>query len=284
MLGGAAIDSARRASLAALVALAVVFALAPHAAHAQDEPPSETAERVHREGHYPSDVTVLLPEPTDGSGDATDGRGRGPRGDTSIDPDREVSEPTADAPELPFVRDLLRWLGGVLEAVAGPLGWVFLALAGALLVMLIVFFVVSMRFRAPRIDASARAAGDDEHAPVDPLLLGSRGRPEDLAAAGRFREAIHALFLVSLDRVGGTEGRQRARTARELVRAASEGDARRRAAAELQALLDLTELVWFGGRDATEAQYRSARELHDVIATSARAAEVRAGDGSEEAA
>jgi hypothetical protein len=287
VLDGTTIGSARRAPLAALVPLALALSFAP-TARAQDAPARETAERVHDEGRYPSDVTVFLPEPggdaRGGTDDGPDGRGRGPRGETGIDSGREEDAPPPDSPELPFLRDFLRWLGTALEAVAGPLGWVFLALAGALLVMLIVFFVVSMRFGPHRIDATSRAGDEDDDAPVDPLLLGGVGRPDELAAQGRFREAIHALFLESLERVGGTEGRQRARTARELVRGAYERDAGRRGGAELQELLELTELVWFGGRSATEAQYCSARALRDVIAAARVHATPGAADEEGEAA
>lgn len=253
-----------------IAVLATIGMIAPSIARAQEESPRETAERVQREGSYPTDISVYVPEPTEGEGSGTDaqgrdGRGRGSRGETSIDPNREAAAPPARF-DIPFLREFLSWLSTLLGSVAGPLGWVLFALAGSLLVMLIVFFVARMRWATPRLEA--QAAGErEEGGAVDPLLMGTGEAAEALAAQGRFREAIHALFLESLERVGGTEGRQRARTARELV---SSVDARRAGRAELGALLDLTELVWFGGRDASEAQYRSARALRDAVLATGR--------------
>ncbi|MDQ3032268.1 MAG: DUF4129 domain-containing protein, partial [Myxococcota bacterium] len=234
----------------------------------QEEAPGEVAERVQREGGYPSDISVYVPERSEGDGtdgDGRDGRGGGSRGETSVDADREAADPPASF-DVPFLREFVQWLGGLLGSIGGPLGWVLLALAGSLLLMLIVFFVASVRWSTPRIEGT-RAGEEEEGGAVDPLLMGSGESAEALAAQGRYREAIHALFLESLERVGGTEGRQRARTARELVCSV---DALRLGRAELGALLDLTELVWFGGRDASEAQYQSARALRDVVIAAVR--------------
>lgn len=259
--------ASRTLALGLVLAASAASTVAPPAlARAQDEA-RETAARVHREGRYADDVVVLVPESDDASaagGSGGEGAGRGPRGETSIDGDRVVEESPGPAPELPWLRDLIEWLGRAIQALSGPLGWLFLALAGALLVMVIAFFVASLRFGAGRIDARARDGDGDEDA-VDPLLVGSGASADSLAAAGRYREAIHALFLDALARVGGEEGRQRGRTARELVRAVRDARAGR---AELVSLLDLTEIVWFGGRDATEAQYLEARALWSAIPAS----------------
>lgn len=255
------------AAIACVATLCLATLCLATPARAQEPTPRETAERVHREGRYPSDVTVLVPEPSSGEG-AMDpaGRGRGPRGETSVDGERAASEAPPDAQLPPWVRDFFEWLGDVLGGVSGPLGWLFLALAGAALIALIVFFLASMRFGKTRIEGSARSE-EARDGPVDPLLYASGAPADELAAQGRFREAIHALFLESLERIGGLEGRQRARTARELVLAV---EARHPGRAELGELLDLTELVWFGGRDATEGQYLSARALRDVVVERSR--------------
>lgn len=258
-----AIGSTLRVWLAA-TAVVLSTVLGVDAAKAQEPTPSETAAQVHADGRYPSDVTVLVPEPSDAEGALAGmgGRGRGPRGETSIDGER-VADPVAPNVQLPpWLRDFFDWLGKVLGSASGPLGWLFLALFGALLIALVVFFIATLRFGKMRLEGSATSDQEPSDGPVDPLLYASGTPAEQLAAQGRFREAIHALFLESLERIGGLEGRQRARTARELVLAV---DARHPGRAELVALLDLTELVWFGGRDATEAQYLDASALRDVV-------------------
>ncbi|UJR86236.1 Hypothetical protein I5071_83180 [Sandaracinus amylolyticus] len=237
----------------------MMLALAVVPAAAQDEDPAAVAARVREQGGYPPDVRVLVPDHEAGSDvDGAEGAGRGPRGET-IDGERESPDPGPQV-ELPFVRRILEWLASVLASLSGPLGYVVLALGLAVLALVIVFFVASLRFRAPRIEASARYEGTGEGA-IDPLLVGTGESADALAAQGRWREAIHALFLDTLARVGGAEGRHRSRTARELVRAI---DAGRTGRAELESLLDLTELVWFGARDADEDHFQQARALAEA--------------------
>ncbi|AKF10354.1 DUF4129 domain-containing protein [Sandaracinus amylolyticus] len=238
----------------------IMLALAVVPAAAQEDP-AAVAARVREQGGYPADVTVLVPEhESGGAPEGAEGAGRGPRGETSIDGERESPDPGPQV-ELPFARPLMDWLASVLASLSGPLGYVFLALGLAVLALVIVFFAASMRFRAPRLEASARDESVGEAA-IDPLLVGTGESADALAAQGRWREAIHALFLDSLGRVGGAEGRHRSRTARELVRAI---DGRRAGRAELESLLDLTERVWFGARDADETQFRDARALADAV-------------------
>jgi hypothetical protein len=64
------------------------------------------------------------------------------------------------------------------------------------------------------------------------------------------------------------EGRARGLTAREIVKTLESADIRK---APLASLLESTELVWFGGRMATEDAYERARAMHaSVIAGAPR--------------
>lgn len=228
---------------------------APRGAAARGAAAREAAERVHEAGHYPSDVVPLIPgrDQATGSGDeAMGGAGRGPRGETVLGDRASGERGTGDSGPLGgAIRQILEWLGGITRFLGGPLAYVILAIGLALLAMFVAYLVARVRLGSASAAVEARSTSGE--GAIDPMLVGPSLSAEELAAQRRWGEAIHALFLEVLGRVGGQEGRLRGRTARELV-----VRARR---AELDDLLDLTELVWFGGRPATEDQYRRAREL-----------------------
>lgn len=229
---------------------------APREAAPREAAPREAAERVHEVGRYPSDVVPLIPErdlATGGSdGDGMEGAGRGPRGETVLGDRASGDQGTGDPGPLGgVVRQILEWLSGIASFFGGPLAYVILAIGLALLAMLVAYLVSRARLGSATAEIDARSTSGE--GAIDPMLVGPSLSAEELAAQRRWGEAIHALFLEALGRVGGHEGRLRGRTARELV-----ARARR---PELDDLLDLTELVWFGGRPATEDQYRRAREL-----------------------
>jgi len=232
--------------------LALALALAGSRAHAQHDARA-TAERIHREGRYADDLVL------EADGPAEDGAGRGPRGELRLDPDRQLT-PSQAPVELPdWLRDLFRSLEALFGAAAQSLGWVFLGLGLTVLAALLAYLVARIRLPIPPATASPASAGPGGS--LDPLLLTPSRSAEELAAEGRWGEAIHALFVRSLDRLGGEE-RHRASTARELVRRVP-GD--RPGKAPLEELLGMTELVWFGGREATEEEYRNAVTLSATV-------------------
>jgi hypothetical protein len=249
-------------ALAAGTSLAGALLIVPAVSRAQAVDPRGIAERIHDEGGYPSDIVPLMP---DGDRVNDEGAGRGAHGETSIDGEREAGERgTGDGTLSGWKRDLLEWLGGLLGAVTtaigAPLAYLLLAIGLALVAVFVGFLFVHFRLPAAKQRVSASSTGERDE--LDPMLVGPRGTPDELAAQGRWGEAIHALFLVTLDRVGGREGRLRSRTAREIVRSIDPSAVGRE---QLAALLDTTELVWFGGREATEEQYRAARALADAV-------------------
>lgn len=250
-------------------ALAAPFALAtglgaahPLPARADGGDPGAAARDVHRRGHYPEDLMVLPPS----------GAGRGPMRGVPVFGER-VDEPRVevDPPDLGWLERLLRWLGRIFEklGVSTALGYAALAVGLVALVAFFGYLLSRMRFRLPHV--SERSGGPDAvMPPSDPLLVMPELSAEELAAAGRFREAVHALFVRSLLEIGYTpQGRARSRTAREIVSAVDGGDRRKPPLADL---LSLTELVWFGGREATRETYERAIGLSSAIAgTEARA-------------
>lgn len=243
---------------------AFVLTLVGTRAYAQENE-REIASRVHGEGGYSSDITVLVPEmrrcDSDGGmcEDELSGEGRGPRAHTSGSQER-TEDPGANRESPSWVRDWIAWLDALLSLAAQPLGWGLLAALAIAMLVLTGLFIARIRLSNPGKVASSHESSVTS--PLDPLLQTSGMRAEDLAAEGRYREAIHELFIDALRNVGGLRGTHRARTARELV---SMLPAERVGHAELARLLDLTELVWFGGRPATESQYREARELSQAV-------------------
>ena len=246
-----------RWGLVAIVVVALgVGALRPLGARANDGAPGAAAREVHRRGHYPEDLMVLPPS----------GAGRGRMRGVPIFGER-VDEPRAEVepPDLGWLERLLRWLGRFFErlGVSSVLGYAALAVGFVTLVAFFGYLLSRLRFRLPHV---TEGTGVPEVAtrPLDPLLTMPELSPEELAAAGRFREAVHALFVRSLLAIGYTpEGRARSRTAREIVSAVDAGDRRKPPLADL---LSLTELVWFGGREATRDTYERAMGLSSAVA------------------
>lgn len=267
------------ASLALVVLSAMVSAASAQAPAAVDDPaPSgpeaRAAQRVHDEGGYPSEILVLADESEDasqGGGSGAVGAGHGPTGPIGVhgerdggDPDRSIEFPMPD-----FVRDLLQALANLLGVAARPIGYVLFALGIAVVIALVVYLVVMMRLPKADLRAERRRDGGTASEPMlDPLLEGTNLSAEAYAAEGRYREAIHALFLRSLreaTRAGDVD--RRGRTAREVVGLVERAHG---ALPPLLSLLSLTELVWFGGREATEAQYLEARQLAADVETRVR--------------
>jgi hypothetical protein len=256
---------------APIFALAAALAVTS-AVRAQDDP-REVAVRVHREGHYATDVDVPQREDDGVGGSTVDDPDR-----VQLDPGRDM-DPNSGSPDISvpaWLDDFFEWLGSLFSGLGQPVGYLLLALGLAAIAMLVAYLVVRMRFPVP--DATATPVEPRREEEVDPLLAGPALGADELAAQGRWGEAIHALFVRALDRVGGAEGRHRARTARELVRRVAAGRSGR---AEIEELLGMTELVWFGGRAATEQQYRTAVALAGAVPAAVPA--VAGEDDAEEA-
>jgi hypothetical protein len=260
--------AARGRSFVRLAAAPVVFALAAFfvpCASAQTDDPSTVAARVHAEGGYPEDITVIDDETDDTTLDGDDpngGAGRGPHGSIHPRGDRDGGDASRglDIPLPQFVRDLLHALAEMIGAAAGTLTYVLFAVGIALILVFVVYLVTLFRF--PKRDlATVRRDRryDAGQAALDPLLEEALQSPEEYARQGRFREAIHAVFVRSLSetaRAGDVD--RRGRTAREVVTAIAKIQS---TPPELADLLALAELVWFGGRPATETQYVHAVDL-----------------------
>lgn len=277
-------SAAALSAIALLAAASVAIAQPPASdappdpdadAHVDEAPPStpeaQAAARVHDEGGYPNDIAVL-DDDAEGRGDGADrGSGQGPHGSVDLRGDRDGGEPsrTLDFPMPQFVQDILEALGRLLGIAARPLGYVLFALGIACVIALVVYLIVMMQLPRADLKGGLRRDGGSAGTPaLDPLLEGSDASPEEHAAAGRWREAIHGLFLRALrDATRAGDVDRRGRTAREVVALVERAHGTH---PELGSLLSLTELVWFGGRPATEAQYQDARGLADAVASRAR--------------
>jgi hypothetical protein len=240
----------------------VCAALAAPVARAQNEDPSAVAARVHREGGYPEDI-VLFDDgddsPSAGGAGEDDGAGDGPHG--LVHPgERDGGEPNQglDIPMPPFLRDLLRALSSLVGAAAMPIAYLAFALGIAVVIGFVVYMFAYLRLRPPELASRKRERQAVDAPLLDPLLEEALLSHEEYAANGRYREAIHAVFLGSLSRaLRTTDVDRRGRTAREVV-----GLTARASGHEgLADLLSLTELVWFGGRPATVDQYELAKAL-----------------------
>lgn len=246
----------------ALVALgsALVFVSATDA-FAQSQDPGEVAAQVHSEGGYPSDVQFTgpggtLPQgfPGGGGGSNADERrdaansGEGiegyRRGSTDPRPGR-AQDPGWNFPTFS---------GG------GAFSQLLLILLVIALVLLVIALAVAMW---PRGDRPPPARAAEPARPVtqtgNEALPWHVGDPDELAAQGRFSEAILALLVMSLKRVGWRED-QRSTTAREILRTVA--DARE---VPLRGVVTIAERVRFAGDPADQDSFLEARRLHQEL-------------------
>jgi Domain of unknown function (DUF4129) len=211
----------------------------------------DVAVRIHAEGRYPDDISPFDDRDHEQDSDATP-VSRTVRTDHGTPPPPE--EAPAESTWLDWLARALARLFGSLSGGATFIGWALLVLAVLAIVALIAVALrafVWKRAHSTQIGIQPETSGTA----VDPLLVGSGVPHERLAADGLFREAIHAVFLIALEHVAGSLSAKRSRTARELVEGAPCSEGPRDI---LSTLLALTELVWFGGRDASREQYESA--------------------------
>lgn len=239
--------------LRVLLAATLVLAVLPRG-HAFADEPGRTVARVHDEGRYPNDLLVMPPE-EDGTGSGAGRHGR--RRPIPIFGDRDAPEL---APEPPTPWNLPGFGFGFLRGLSF-LGYVALALCLVGLVALLVFLLARVRRLPPeeKTDTRAKARAETD-VDLDPLLAMPTLSHEELAAQGRFREAVHALLIEALLSTGwAPEGRGRGLTAREIVGGYERPSPPR---APLEELLATVERIWFGGRDASRETYESALVLH----------------------
>ena len=87
------------------------------------------------------------------------------------------------------------------------------------------------------------------------------------AAEGRWREAVHFIYWAAISRLESTRlwPADRARTPREYLALVGEDDPRK---AGLATLTRSFERIWYGGRDAAEADYRAAEQTASALISS----------------
>ncbi|MEM9691470.1 MAG: DUF4129 domain-containing protein [Myxococcota bacterium] len=228
-----------RALLAGLVLLFLGGASSPTSAA---ESPRNRAQRLHRAGRYPDQLDV----------DGVAGSGV---------PQRDGPSARRDAPPSSS-----SW------SLGGP-GTNTVLLVMLCVVLAIVFGGVLAAGR-PR-PTSLPGDAEDEVAPPEgnaaPAGLAFvRGSPEELAAAGRFEEAVVALLLQALRHVGWQPvGEQRSLTVREVLARLGTHDPRVVAFSEL---VDLHESIAFAGRTADANTYRRAHDLWTAMRSPEEAA------------
>ena len=268
----------------ALASVALAFLIGTASAASAQTPAASTDDAraiAERAEGYPDDIAVIDDEGEAAShGLGADGAGHGPRGRIGLHGDRDGGEASHrfDIPMPDFVRDLLAAFSQLLGAAALPVGYLLFAVGIALVIALLVYLVVMMRIPKADIEARRRDRSATQDPILDPLLEGSDASAEEHAAKGRYREAIHALFLRALrDATRAGDVDRRGRTAREVVGLVERAHG---SSPQLVALLSLTELVWFGGRGATEQEYLAARELASAVERSARAQQMALPTGA----
>jgi len=170
-----------------------------------------------------------------------------------------------------FVNRLIEWLteAGDSPAVKTSfrLVWYALLVLSAVAVIRIATLVVR-RLRSSGIGRDARVSNPDDV----PVVAAAEGLPDDAlafadgeAAAGRFREAVRALFGAAARELveRGVVSRTQTRTTRELL-----GDvesARPTVAPSLHALASTFEPAWYGHVDPGDTGYTGARLVYVAL-------------------
>ena len=165
-------------------------------------------------------------------------------------------------------------LGGHAISIPAPaavftlLQWVMIAIAVvALLALLAVVVREQFEPGARRSVSGAPPEPDTPLAPTDPRAL--LARADELAAAGRFAEAMHCVLLAAMATIGGGQTLQSADslTSWELLRSSPLPPPQLQTARELVIRVERT---WFGKRPAAVEDYRYVRGKFDQFASPAR--------------
>jgi len=153
-------------------------------------------------------------------------------------------------------------------AVLSLVQWVLIAAAAVAVVALLAILWRAPLDSRPRPPVSPGSAPEASLPPADPRHL--LARADELAAAGRFAEAMHYVLLAAMARLAGGQQRKSADslTSWELLRAAA------LAPHQSQALRDLVlrvERAWFGQRPAGPDDYRQVRGSFEEFVSPAKA-------------
>lgn len=159
------------------------------------------------------------------------------------------------------------WLGTLLE-------WVFYVGAALGLLFFLLRNVARQRLRVSLGGEALRGAAWESEAGDWAQWAAQH------AEAGEWREAVHCLYWAA---VVSLEARRAwrhnpTRTPREYVRLLNPGSAQQQG---LRSLTKIFERVWYGLREADEAEYAEACVLYERLAASAAEAEEKTGSTSE---
>lgn len=252
----------RRPSRLGLLRLATLFLVAASLAPAQAlaaasaEEIEAAVEDALSAGDYQRELP--LPEPSDGESG----------GGLWSDPDWWRNEGDAQAPELyrpaPEQKDQDSFslnLPPELIKVLRVLMWAVLFAGGGLLLYYLVneaahYFQWK---KQGQMEGEPGSGAQDEDLPGGFLLEDF----DSLAAKGDYAGAIHALLLHCILRLGerGAEFSS-AMTSREILRRLKLEQAEREA---MSVLVRMTEVTHFGGREASESEFRECRALYEQI-------------------
>jgi hypothetical protein len=186
-------------------------------------------------------------------------------GDAQRAAERELSKPEYHRDDPDLISRVWQWLMDWLDRLPGGVigGSATLVLAGLLLAVLI--FAI---LRAGPIRKRARAQiGSDD----DPLRPGSKGDhrrlAEQFAAQGQRAEAVREWLRAAVQTIEerGILDPRPGRTGDEIAREA--GARLPHASLQLRAATEAFDLIWFGGREATDQDVSAARAAADAVRT-----------------
>ncbi len=235
--------------------LAVVLALPLSAGG--EVAPDERVRAALRESVDASYQTILP-----GEGAETQGKGRvvwrkrAVGGDTPAAPQRRIRR------EAPVRGET----GGALGAAASVLMWSLVAVGVGVLLAYGVRELYGEGGDGPQLAQEAAASGVDRAVVEKPL-----SDADELAATGRYAEAIHTLLLRTLRELASRSRTSlpRSLTSREILERVDLGDEAR---ATLGDLVTAAELCHFGDADPVQADYERCRRQFHVFAAAYQAA------------
>ena len=256
----------RRLALMGVLACAVW--LAPTGVDAQRLSESRgVAQRVHQRGGYPDRLPVGGEGVSQTHGEGFEGSGGG-GGRVGEREERNAGSASSGGAggEPVGIRRRGGGSGGggapfSLGGASSAFTYLLMFIAVLVFIAVVVGIVRSLGPRGlPSADRSAsreraRQAGD-EPAPAIRMVDSD---PDELAAAGRFEDAIAAVLIRAFRSVGWRPvGKGRSRTAREILWALGRHDPR---FVPLEGLVSLQERIAFAGGEATRERYEAARAL-----------------------
>lgn len=153
------------------------------------------------------------------------------------------------------------WLASIIQIMF----WLLIGVAALLALFYLGREVPVWLGRKRQLKAGATAMVQGSPLAADGQLLDALGRADQLAAEGQFAEALHLLLLHSIDylkrHLGGVYGPSS--TAREILQRSRLPDIGRNS---LGAIVDATELSYFGGRPVDGGVYAACRQHYQAFA------------------